>query len=77
VGPEALLGVPGTLSRGVYSLSARLMEESQVLFVPSARVSELLAAHPEIGFQMVQILSREVQTIRERIAELDGKALLP
>jgi hypothetical protein len=36
-----------------------------------------LAAHPEIGFMMVQILSREVQTIRQRIAELDGTALLP
>jgi CRP-like cAMP-binding protein len=77
VGAGALLGVPGTLSRGVYSLTAELLEESQVLFVPAERVSELLAAHPEIGFMMVQILSREVQTIRQRIAELDGTTLLP
>jgi CRP-like cAMP-binding protein len=77
VGPGALLGVPGTLSRGIYSLTAELLEESQVLFVPSERVSELLAARPEIGFQMVQILSREVQAIRQRISELEGKAILP
>lgn len=77
VSAGALLGVPGTLSRGVYSLTAELLEESRVLFVPSERVSELLASHPEIGFQMVQILSREVQTIRQRISELEGKALLP
>lgn len=77
MGVGALLGVPGTLSRGLYSLTAELLEESQVLFVPAARVSELLSAHPEIGFQMVQILSREVQAIRQRIAELDGTTLLP
>src|SRR4051812_46742171 len=39
VGPGALLGVPGTLSKGIYSLSAKLTEESQVLFVPSERVT--------------------------------------
>jgi CRP-like cAMP-binding protein len=77
VGAGALLGVPGTLSRGIYSLSAQLLEESRVLFVPSERVSELLAAHPEIGFQMVQILSREIQAIRQRISELDRNTLLP
>ena len=70
VGPGALLGVPGTLSKGTYSLTAVLLEESRVLFVPAERVSELIAAHPDVGFQMVQILSREIQAIRERITAL-------
>jgi CRP-like cAMP-binding protein len=72
VGPGALLGVPGTLSKGVYSLRAVLMEESRVLFVPAERVSALLAEHPEVGFHMVQMLSREIQAIRERITTLTG-----
>ncbi|HET9697370.1 MAG TPA: Crp/Fnr family transcriptional regulator [Terriglobales bacterium] len=77
VGPGSLLGVPGTLSKGIYSLSAELLEESQVLFVPSERVAALLAERPAIGFQMVQLLSREVQCLRERITELDSKTPLP
>lgn len=73
VGPGSLLGVPGTLSKGVYSLSAELIEESQVLFVPSERVAALLKDHPEVGFQMVQVLSREIQSLRQRIVELNQK----
>ncbi len=69
VGPGALLGVPGTLSRGIYSLTAELLEESHVLFVPSEHISRLLAEHPDVGIQMVQILSREIQTIRDRITK--------
>ena len=70
VGPGALLGVPGTLSRGIYSLSAELLEESRVLFVPSEHISRLLSERPEVGIQMVQILSREIQAIRDRISKL-------
>ena len=75
VGPGSLLGVPGTLSKGVYSLSAELIEESQVLFVPSERVTALLTDHPEIGFQLVQLLSREIQALRQRIEELNGREI--
>jgi CRP-like cAMP-binding protein len=77
VGPGSLLGVPGTLSKGVYSLSAELLEESSVLFVPAERVSALTVEHPEIGFQLVQLLSREIQELRHRIVELNGSAVLP
>lgn len=77
VGPGSLLGVPGTLSKGIYSLSAELLEESQVLFVPSERVAALLEENPGIGFQMVQLLSREVQALRQRIADIDGESPLP
>jgi len=77
VGPGSLLGVPGTLSKGVYSLSAELLEESEVLFVPSERVAALTTEHPEIGFQLVQMLSREIQELRQRIFELNGKGVLP
>lgn len=77
VGPGALLGVPGTLSKGIYSLTADLIEESQVLFVPSEQVTELMADHPLLGFQMLQLLSREIQALRERISELNGTHPLP
>ncbi|HWR16582.1 MAG TPA: Crp/Fnr family transcriptional regulator [Terriglobales bacterium] len=77
VGPGSLLGVPGTLSKGIYSLSAELLEESQVLFVPSERVAALMTEHPELGFQMVQLLSREIQALRQRIGELQNTTPLP
>lgn len=77
VGPGSLLGVPGTLSKGVYSLTAELLEESRVLFVPAERVTALLTDHPEIGYQLVQVLSREIQSLRERIVHWSGKQVLP
>jgi CRP-like cAMP-binding protein len=77
VGPDALLGVPGTLSKGAYSLSAVLLEESRVLFVPSERVTALLTEHPNIGFQLVQLLSREIHALRQRIVQLNGKGVVP
>jgi CRP-like cAMP-binding protein len=77
VGPGALLGVPGTLSKGVYSLSAELLEESLVLFVPAERVISLLTEHPEVGYQLVQVLSREIQSLRERIVHWSGEEALP
>jgi CRP-like cAMP-binding protein len=70
VGPGALLGVPGTLSKGIYSLTAELLEESRVLFVPAEHVARLLAERPDVGIHMVQILSREIHAIRERIVKL-------
>jgi CRP-like cAMP-binding protein len=73
VGAGSLMGVPGTLSKGVYSLTAELLEESQVLFVPSERVTSLLTDHPDIGFQLVQLLSREIQALRQLIVRLNGK----
>ncbi|MGZ4787842.1 MAG: Crp/Fnr family transcriptional regulator [Terriglobales bacterium] len=72
VGPGALLGVPGTLSRGIYSLTAELLQEARVLFVPSEQISKLLAERPDVGMHMVQMLSREIQAIRERISRLAG-----
>jgi CRP-like cAMP-binding protein len=77
VGPGALLGVPGTLSKGIYSLRAELLEESQVLFVPAERVTALMKEHPEIGFELVKLLSREIQALRERIVQMNGSAILP
>ncbi len=77
VGRGALLGVPGTLSKGLYSLTAELLEESTVLFVPSERVAALAVEHPEAGFQLVQLLSREIQELRQRIVQLNGKSVVP
>ncbi len=74
VGPGALLGVPGTLSRGIYSLSAQLMEEAKVLFVPSEHISKLLAERPEVGMHMVEMLSKEIHAMRERISKLASGA---
>jgi CRP-like cAMP-binding protein len=65
------------LSKGIYSLSAEVLEESQVLFVPSQRVAALMTEKPAVGFQMVQLLSREVQALRERITVLDAEHPLP
>jgi CRP-like cAMP-binding protein len=69
----SLLGVPGTLSKGIYSLTAELLEESQVLFIPADYVTKLLTDRPDIGFQLVQLLSREIQALRQWIGQLSER----
>jgi CRP-like cAMP-binding protein len=67
VGPGALLGVPGTLARGVYSLSAKAMQDTKALFVSAAKVMELMSENPQIGFHLLTLLSQEVQALRQQI----------
>ena len=66
-GPGSVLGLPATMSGKPYSLTAEAMEISRYIFVDAYKVRDTLARNPELCFEVLGLLSREVQQLRERL----------
>jgi CRP-like cAMP-binding protein len=70
VGPGSLLGLPATMCLRPYSLSAEILEPLQYVFVPCTVVKEFLRTRPDLCFQVVEILAREVREMRHATGEV-------
>ena len=64
LGPGAVTGLPATISGSPYSLTAKVVEGSELGFVPRAQVVECLKNKPWLCFQVMDILSDEIADIR-------------
>ncbi|HEY6122918.1 MAG TPA: cyclic nucleotide-binding domain-containing protein [Pyrinomonadaceae bacterium] len=64
LGPGAVTGLPATVSGNPYSLTAKVVEDSELGFVPRAQVVECLKNKPWLCFQVMDILSDEIADIR-------------
>src|SRR5512133_1101003 len=64
LGPGAVTGLPATVSGNPYSLTAKVVEDSELGFVPRAQVVECLKNKPSLCFQVMDILSDEIADIR-------------
>jgi CRP-like cAMP-binding protein len=67
-GPGSILGLPGCLSGGPYSLTARVAQESVLGFVPRSDLLEKLSENPTLCLQVMHILSDEIAHSR-RVTE--------
>ena len=67
-GPDSVLGLPAAMTGNDYSLTARTLEPSEVVFVTRENVLALLHAHPEFCFEVVEILAQEVGFMRRHTA---------
>src|SRR5919108_2123099 len=61
VGPGSLLGLPGTICSRPYSLTAEVLENAELGFVPSASVLDFLRGNVQLCFQVVLMLGDEVR----------------
>ena len=66
-GPGSVLGLPATMSGKSYSLTAEVIEITNYIFVDGYKVRDTLARNPELCFEVLGLLSREVQQLRERL----------
>jgi CRP-like cAMP-binding protein len=66
-GPGSVLGLPATMSGKPYSLTAEVIEITNYIFVDAYKVRDTLARNPELCFEVLGLLSREVQQLRERL----------
>lgn len=66
-GPGSVLGLPATMSGKPYSLTAEVIEVTKYIFVGVDRVRHTLVHNPELCFEVLGLLSREVQQLRERL----------
>ena len=60
VGRGYLLGLPGTILNGRYLFTAKLAENSRVVFIPSADLIEFLRQRSDICFDVVEMLGGEL-----------------
>lgn len=74
----ALLGLPATLVRGNYSMTATVGDDAEVGFLPTSELFNLLREHPELYKHLIEILSDKVIRAREAIktsrASIDQQA---
>ncbi|HEY1810367.1 MAG TPA: Crp/Fnr family transcriptional regulator [Acidobacteriaceae bacterium] len=69
LGPGEIAGLPATLT-GHYSLTAEVPEPNTELgFVPSDRVSELLESSPRLCFLAMRLISQEIARARTALKE--------
>ena len=64
LGPGAIVGLPATVSGNPYSLTAKVVDDSELAFVSRAAVLECLQDNPLLCFQVMDMLSGEISDIR-------------
>ena len=64
LGPGAIAGLPASISGNAYSLTAEVVEDSELAFVRREAVVECLRKNPFLCFQVMDLLSDEIADIR-------------
>lgn len=67
-GPGSIVGLPATLSRSHYSLTAVTLEQCQLAFVKRETLLAAIRKNAELGMELLQALSEEVIAMREVLA---------
>ena len=68
LGPGEVAGLPGTLT-GTYSLSADVVEDAELGFVPASRVAGLLEISPRLCMAAMRIISEEIARTRNALKD--------
>jgi CRP-like cAMP-binding protein len=74
-GPGSVLGLPAALSNALYSLSAEVLEDSELVYLPRQRLLDLLRDKPELCMLVIEILTEELtqtRTALERVRRAGG-----
>lgn len=66
LGPGEIAGLPATLT-GTYSLSADVVEDAELGFVPAPRVANLLEVSPRLCFLAMRLISEEIARTRNTL----------
>jgi CRP-like cAMP-binding protein len=70
LGPGNVIGLPATFSGEPYSLTAEAAKDCRLDFIPRARLLNLFRHNPQVGYQIVRILSEEIFEMRHVKTEL-------
>lgn len=72
IGAGSLLGLPSTLSNSPYSLTAEIMEDSVLIYLPGDELRRLLRDQPQLCFDVMTILTEELNQTRAALEQLHG-----
>lgn len=67
LGPGSVAGLPASVAGSPYSLTAEVVEDAELAFVPRLALLECLQKNPQICFEVMDILSREISQTRSVI----------
>jgi CRP-like cAMP-binding protein len=70
LGQGNVIGLPASFSGEPYSLTATAAKDCRVYFIPRARLLSLFRHNPQVGYQIVRILSEEISDMRHVRTEL-------
>lgn len=65
-----ILGLPAAVNGRKYSLTAELVQDSEVAFIPLSMFSDLMRKNIDIAMKVLDLLSKEVQALRQTIKHL-------
>ena len=66
-----LVGLPGTISGNPYSLTAEVVKDAELAFIPRPAVLDLLQRNSPLCFQVMEMLSDEISQIRSAFKSTD------
>ena len=70
VGPgETLSGLPHGLTER-YAVSAEVLMDSQLCYLPRERLVEFVQQHPMVGVRLITVVSRSLSAARRKVREL-------
>jgi CRP/FNR family transcriptional regulator, polysaccharide utilization system transcription regulator len=75
IGPGSVVGLPAALSNSPYSLSAEVLEDSELVYLSRERLIHLLRAKPELSMRVIEVLTEELTQTRvalERVRKVAG-----
>jgi CRP-like cAMP-binding protein len=76
-GPGALVGLPATLTKTNYSMTATVIEDAELGFLTPEELVSLLQKQPELRQQLLTILSAKVAHCEQVTKALRCKEKLP
>jgi CRP/FNR family transcriptional regulator len=64
----SLLGLPGLIGQGPYTLSAIAHDGARLSFVPRDQFTGLMQADAQLSFKILQILAAELRSARQALS---------
>ena len=66
--PGSLLGLPGLIGEGPYTLSAIARDGARLSFVPREKFTSLMQADPRLSLKILQVLAAELRSARHALS---------
>jgi CRP-like cAMP-binding protein len=66
--PGSLLGLPGLIGNGPYTLSAIAHDGARLSFVPRDKFTSLMQDDPRLSLKILQVLAAELRSARQALS---------
>jgi CRP-like cAMP-binding protein len=67
LGPGCMAGLPATVSGGAYTLSAEVVADARLDWIPRAKLLAFLHQNPEVSGAILLLLSEEISRMRKAV----------